>query len=57
MRAFIRGKVCSLRLTEPDLSPEDERRVIAEARAYFDLAWSYTPAGAKRRFSASASSR
>lgn len=56
-RAFVRGKVRSLRLTEPGLSPEDERRVIAEARAYFDLAWSYRPAGAKRRFSASASRR
>lgn len=40
-RAFVRGKVLSLRLTEPGLSPEQETRTIEEARAYFDLAWAY----------------
>jgi aminoglycoside phosphotransferase family enzyme/predicted kinase len=40
-RAYVRGKVRCLRLTEPGLTPAEEGRVRAEARAYFDLAWSY----------------
>ena len=40
-RAYVRGKVLSLRLSEPGLSPAEESEVVAEARAYFDLAWAY----------------
>jgi aminoglycoside phosphotransferase family enzyme/predicted kinase len=40
-RAYVRGKVRCLRLTEPGLTPEAEARTAAEARAYFDLAWAY----------------
>jgi predicted kinase len=40
-RAFVRGKVLSLRLAESGVTPEEERRLTAEARAYFDLAWTY----------------
>lgn len=36
-RAYVRGKVRSLRLAQ--MSGDEGRRVIAEARAYFDLAW------------------
>ena len=41
-RAYVRGKVASLRLAEPGLAPAQEVDVVAEARAYFDLAWAYT---------------
>jgi aminoglycoside phosphotransferase family enzyme len=40
-RAYVRGKVLSLRLSEPGLSPAEESEVVAEARAYFDLARAY----------------
>src|SRR5215203_4332311 len=40
-RAFVRAKVRCLRLTEPGLTAEAEAVTIAEARAYFDLAWTY----------------
>jgi aminoglycoside phosphotransferase family enzyme/predicted kinase len=40
-RAYVRGKVRCLRLTEPGLTPAEEERTRAEARSYFDLAWSY----------------
>ncbi len=40
-RAWVRGKVLSLRLAEPGLSPDDDARLTAEARGYFDLAGSY----------------
>jgi aminoglycoside phosphotransferase family enzyme/predicted kinase len=40
-RAYVRGKVRCLRLTEPGLTPDAEARTVAEARAYFDLAWAY----------------
>jgi uncharacterized protein len=38
-RAYVRGKVRSLRLTQHGLSPATELAIAAEARAYFDLAW------------------
>ena len=41
-RAFVRGKVASLRLTDSVLSREDRDAVVGEARAYFALAQSYT---------------
>jgi aminoglycoside phosphotransferase family enzyme/predicted kinase len=40
-RAYVRGKVRCLRLTEPGLTPEAAARTVTEARAYFDLAWAY----------------
>lgn len=40
-RAYVRGKVTSLRLDEPGLSPADRLTIEAEARTYFDLAWAY----------------
>jgi aminoglycoside phosphotransferase family enzyme len=41
-RAYVRGKVVSLRLDEAGLSPEARLAIEAEARAYFDLARAYT---------------
>jgi aminoglycoside phosphotransferase family enzyme/predicted kinase len=40
-RAFVRGKVLSFRLREDDLDADERHRIIAEARAYFDLAAVY----------------
>jgi len=40
-RAFVRGKVLSLSLSQSDLPPGDVRRLETDARAYFDLAWAY----------------
>ena len=40
-RAFVRGKVLSLRLGQADPGQEDRAGVIASARAYFDLAAAY----------------
>jgi aminoglycoside phosphotransferase family enzyme len=40
-RAYVRGKVLSLRLTEPGLTPASEARTAAEARAYFEQATRY----------------
>lgn len=47
-RAYVRGKVLSLRLDEPGLNRKDSARVTQEARAYFDLAWSHA-GGISRR--------
>ena len=41
-RAYVRGKVRSLRLDQHDLTPTDRVAIEVEARAYFDLAWAYT---------------
>jgi uncharacterized protein len=38
-RAYVRGKVLSFRLDEPDLNPSETSRIQAEASAYFNLAW------------------
>src|SRR5207302_11481918 len=38
-RAYVRGKVRSLRLAQPGVSAASEAKITAEARAYFDLAW------------------
>jgi predicted kinase len=35
-RAYVRGKVRSLRLTQ-----RDEARIVSDAKAYFDLAWAH----------------
>ena len=40
-RAYVRGKVRSLRLDQHDLTPTDRVAIEVEARAYFDLAWAY----------------
>jgi aminoglycoside phosphotransferase family enzyme len=41
-RAYVRGKVRSLRLNDPALSPVDQTPIEADARAYFRLAAGYT---------------
>src|SRR5262249_46078635 len=41
-RAYVRGKVLSMRLEQPDLRAADAAHVAREARAYFDLARAYT---------------
>jgi uncharacterized protein len=38
-RAYVRGRVLSFRLDEPELSPAETPRIEAEASAYFNLAW------------------
>jgi aminoglycoside phosphotransferase family enzyme len=43
-RAFVRGKVASLRLTDSVLSRADRDAVVTEAQAYFELACGYTGA-------------
>ena len=40
-RAYVRGKVRSLRLAQLGLSSEVERELELGARAYFDLAWAH----------------
>jgi aminoglycoside phosphotransferase family enzyme/predicted kinase len=40
-RAYVRGKVLSLRLLQPGLTPERSEQIAADAAAYFDLAWAY----------------
>jgi aminoglycoside phosphotransferase family enzyme len=41
-RAYVRGKVESLKLDDPYIPPEEKRRVLDIARGYFGLAQSYT---------------
>lgn len=41
-RAFVRGKVRSLRLVEAGHSPGELKAIAADARAYFDLAAAYS---------------
>ena len=41
-RAYVRGKVRSLRLAQTEQASGDEgRQLITESRAYFDLAWAH----------------
>jgi uncharacterized protein len=40
-RAFVRGKVLSLRLAQDDLTSEERGRLPTLARSYFDLATAY----------------
>jgi aminoglycoside phosphotransferase family enzyme/predicted kinase len=40
-RAWVRGKVLSLRLDQPGLPSGETAAVCAEAGGYFDLAWAY----------------
>jgi aminoglycoside phosphotransferase family enzyme len=47
-RAYVRGKVAGLRLAEADLTPAETDASMDGARAYFDLARSYTQAGRQR---------
>jgi aminoglycoside phosphotransferase family enzyme len=43
-RAYVRGKVRSLRLDQTALSPEERSAIEADARTYFDLASAYAGA-------------
>jgi uncharacterized protein len=40
-RAFVRGKVAALRMTEADVSEREHNELTGEARSYFDLAHGY----------------
>jgi aminoglycoside phosphotransferase family enzyme/predicted kinase len=40
-RAYVRGKVRSLRLAQPGVTPDDVNRITLESKAYFDLAWAH----------------
>lgn len=40
-RAYVRGKVLCLRVAEGDLPADETAADLAEAGAYFDLAWAY----------------
>lgn len=40
-RAFVRGKVLSLRLAEPNLQQAEADSIAHDAQAYFDLAYAY----------------
>ncbi|HEY8293550.1 MAG TPA: AAA family ATPase, partial [Thermomicrobiales bacterium] len=40
-RAYVRGKVLSLRLDEQSIADGEAERVLTEARQYFHLAWSF----------------
>lgn len=40
-RAYVRGKVASLRLNQPGLSPEERATTEDEARSYFEMAGRY----------------
>ncbi|MBI4329567.1 MAG: AAA family ATPase [Chloroflexi bacterium] len=46
-RAYVRGKVAGFRLSQPDLSAEERKATLVEARHYFGLAVNYaqTPVG------------
>lgn len=41
-RAYVRGKVESMKLSDPDIGVEERRLAVKEAQAYFDLADFYT---------------
>jgi aminoglycoside phosphotransferase family enzyme len=41
-RAYVRGKVISFRLDDPNIKPEDKKAAIKDAEAYFKLALQYT---------------
>ncbi len=41
-RAYVRGKVTSFKLNDPNISGEDKRAATEEAKAYFKLAATYT---------------
>jgi aminoglycoside phosphotransferase family enzyme len=40
-RAYVRGKVISFKLNDPDVGSEEKREAMEEARAYFELATNY----------------
>ncbi|MBV9597133.1 MAG: AAA family ATPase [Chloroflexi bacterium] len=46
-RAYVRGKVRTLRLAQGGHAPAEEMRIISESRAYFDLAWVHAGGFAK----------
>jgi len=41
-RAYVRGKVTSFKLNDPNISTEDKTAAVEEANAYFKLAANYT---------------
>jgi len=41
-RAYVRGKVLSMRIDQPGLAADEAHRIESESRAYFDLAWAYS---------------
>jgi aminoglycoside phosphotransferase family enzyme len=41
-RAYVRGKVISFKLEDPDVSSQEKRTAMKEAKAYFKLASTYT---------------
>jgi aminoglycoside phosphotransferase family enzyme len=41
-RAYVRGKVTSFKLNDPNVSSEEKSTAIKEAKAYFKLAYGYT---------------
>jgi aminoglycoside phosphotransferase family enzyme len=43
-RAYVRGKVTSLKLKDPDVGSEEKNSAVKEARAYFKLASTYAKA-------------
>lgn len=45
MRAYIRAKVTSFLLDDPNITPEVKQAAQAEAAAYYTLAWRYTQPG------------
>ena len=40
-RAYVRGKVTSFKLNDPNIGREEKERVLKEARSYFNLAFEY----------------
>ncbi len=40
-RAYVRGKVVGFKLADPNVSTEEKRKALKEAKAYFELAASY----------------
>jgi hypothetical protein len=40
-RAYVRGKVLSFRLDDPNISKEEKEKAAATAKQYFELAYSY----------------
>jgi aminoglycoside phosphotransferase family enzyme/predicted kinase len=47
-RAYVRGKVRSFRLAQTGHTPANAAQIVAESRAYFDLAWAHADGVAKR---------
>jgi aminoglycoside phosphotransferase family enzyme len=54
-RAYVRGKVVSFKLKDPNLSREEKRAAMKEAKAYFKLASTYAKTFTSRNVCARAS--